>query len=70
MAKIKENDTATIHLKSGQKLNIYPVDAEGYQTIKAKQVRSMLSGSYDLGDNIWVDRKQVEAITWQHGEVY
>jgi hypothetical protein len=70
MAKIKENDTATIYLKSGQKLNIYPVDAEGFQAIKAKQARSMLSGSYELGDNIWVDRKQVEVITWQNGEVF
>jgi hypothetical protein len=29
-----------------------------------------LSGSYELGDNIWVDRKQVEVITWQNGEVF
>lgn len=70
MAKNKENDTATIHLKSGQKINVYPVDVEGFQTIKAKQARSMLSGSYELGDTIWIDRKQVEAITWQHGEVF
>ena len=69
MAKIKENDTATIHLKSGQKINIFPVDAEGFLTIKTKQIRSMLCGYYELGDNVWVDRKQVEAITWQHGEI-
>lgn len=70
MAKNKDNDTVTLHLKSGQKLNIFPADAEGFQLIKAKQVRSMLSAGYELGDNVWVDRKQVEAITWQHGEVF